>query len=570
MRETLEAIRSLGLSVGQPEMAPQSEPKSDSHHAQDPASLPRGETVLGSEVPGSEEGTPSEQAGAPCKDDQVHLPQKTEPADSCPGEEWMIRKVKVEEEDPQAEEDMEWPQHLPALPSGPFPAPDLGSPAATYKLEPGSPGPLDEWGPPLPSPPEKPFGCGDCERRFRDQLTLRLHQRLHRGEGPGACPDCGRSFAQRAHLLLHLRAHTAERPFPCAECGRRFRKKAHLTRHLRTHTGERPFPCAHCGKRFSQKIHLGAHLNTHTGERPFPCAECGRRFRKKTHLVRHQRIHTGERPFQCVLCARSFTHKQHLLRHQRVHEAGLRAPATPGSPAASAPQPFTCAHCGSCFGWKVSPDSALGECGLDPALGCGECALGAALEPTEAPPDSGCGPGSAPTASQGAPATGRASTCCPRCGRSSALGQQVTRPRRVPPDERPFPCAQCGHRLLLLGPRPGLGAHPGGPGGARPFVCAQCGRRFSRKSHLGRHQAVHTGSRPHTCAVCARSFSSKTNLARHQATHTGSRPFACAHCTKSFSRKTHLLRHQRVHGPDLLGPSWAATTEVTTTTSLFF
>ncbi|KAF0874671.1 ZN467 protein, partial [Crocuta crocuta] len=303
-----------GFSVGQPEMAPQSEPGEGSHDTQEQMSPPREDSVLGTcsghEAPRPEEDVHGEEAEAPCGGDQ-----KAEPPSSCPGDEWMIRKVKVEEEDQEAEEEVEWPQHLSLLP-GPFPASDLGPLAAAYKLEPGAPGTLGglalvAWAPTS----EKPYGCEECERRFRDQLTLRLHQRLHRGEGPCACPDCGRSFAQRAHMLLHQRSHRGERPFPCSECDKRFSKKAHLTRHLRTHTGERPYPCAECGKRFSQKIHLGSHQKTHTGERPYPCTECEKRFRKKTHLIRHQRIHTGERPYQCAQCSRSFTHKQHLVRH---------------------------------------------------------------------------------------------------------------------------------------------------------------------------------------------------------------------------------------------------------------
>ena len=109
----------------------------------------------------------------------------------------MIRKVKVEEEeeDREAHKEAEWPQHLALRPS-PFPPPDLGSLAAAYKLESGAPGTLGGlalagW---VPTASEKPYGCGECERRFRDQLTLRLHQRLHRGEGPCACPDCGRQI----------------------------------------------------------------------------------------------------------------------------------------------------------------------------------------------------------------------------------------------------------------------------------------------------------------------------------------------------------------------------------------
>ncbi|XP_036184245.1 zinc finger protein 467 isoform X1 [Myotis myotis] len=578
MRETLEALSSLGFSVGQPEMAPQSEPGEGSHNAQEQMCPPREERALGSsscsghKAPRLEEDAHPEQAEAPCRGSQAHTPRKAEPVGSCPGEEWMIRKVKVEEEDQEAEDRVEWPQHLSLLP-GPFPTPDLGPLAAAYKLEPGIPGALGGlslagWTPAS----EKPYGCAECERRFRDQLTLRLHQRLHRGEGPSACPDCGRSFTQRAHMLLHQRSHRGERPFPCSECDKRFSKKAHLTRHLRTHTGERPYPCTECGKCFSQKIHLGSHQKTHTGERPFPCTECEKRFRKKTHLIRHQRIHTGERPYQCAQCSRSFTHKQHLARHQRVHEAACRAPlssdvpAPPGSPAQTLtpsppePKPFVCSDCGLSFGWKKNLATHQRLHGSEGRpFGCDECALGGATEPLA------CG-GRCTQAPQGAPASER-SFSCPDCGRGFAHGQHLARHRRVHTGERPFACAQCGRRF---GSRPNLVAHSRAHSGARPFACAQCGRRFSRKSHLGRHQAVHTGSRPHACTVCARSFSSKTNLVRHQAIHTGSRPFSCPQCGKSFSRKTHLVRHQRIHGEaahlasdaDLPAPAWPTPTEV--------
>ncbi|XP_046526523.1 zinc finger protein 467 isoform X1 [Equus quagga] len=578
MRETLEALSSLGFSVGQPEMAPQSEPGERSHHAQGQMSSPQEDRALGMgaghEAPRLEEGAHTEQAEAPCRGGQVCTARKAEPTGSCPGDEWMTRKVKVEKEDQEAEEEVEWPQHLSLLP-GPFPAPDLGPLAAAYKLEPGAPGALGGlalagWAPAS----EKPYGCGECERRFRDQLTLRLHQRLHRGEGPCACPDCGRSFTQRAHMLMHQRSHRGERPFPCSECDKRFSKKAHLTRHLRTHTGERPYPCAECGKRFSQKIHLGSHQKTHTGERPFPCTECEKRFRKKTHLIRHQRIHTGERPYQCAQCARSFTHKQHLVRHQRVHEAAGRTPPSPDVPSSPAPsptpsppgpKPFACSDCGLSFGWKknLATHQRLHRSEGRP-FGCEECALGATVDPAAAEPLAGVPRSTA--APQGAPASER-SLFCPDCGRGFAHGQHLARHRRVHTGERPFACAQCGRRF---GSRPNLVAHSRAHSGARPFACTQCGRRFSRKSHLGRHQAVHTGSRPHACAVCARSFSSKTNLVRHQAIHTGSRPFSCPQCGKSFSRKTHLVRHQRIHGDvahpasdaDLSAPAWPTAAEV--------
>ncbi|XP_006861358.1 PREDICTED: zinc finger protein 467 [Chrysochloris asiatica] len=514
MRESLEALSPLGFCVGQSATASQSESGPQSCDVQKQMASDRKERGLGAcsghEAPRPEQSAHTEQGEPLCGGMWVSMPSKIESEGTCPGDEWMVRKVKVEDEDPEAEAQVEWPQHLPFLPSS-LPAPDLGPLAATYKPEPRVPGgfELPGWAPAL----EKPFGCGECERRFRDRLTLRLHQRLHRGEGPRACSDCGRSFAQRAHLLLHQRSHRGERPFPCSECDKRFSKKAHLTRHLRTHTGERPYPCSECGKCFSQKIHLGSHQKTHTGERPFPCAECDKRFRKKTHLIRHQRIHTGERPYPCARCSRTFTHRQHLARHQRVHEAQPPAPASPS------------------------------------LLNDSDCALNLGSESR----DMYQGLHRAEPHTEPAPLAREWPFACPDCGRGFAHGQHLARHRRVHTGERPFACSQCGRRF---GSRPNLAAHARAHSGARPFPCSQCGRRFSRKSHLSRHQAVHTGSRPHSCAVCARSFTSKTNLVRHQAIHTGVRPFSCAQCGKSFSRKTHLERHQRVHSVEASHAAW--------------
>ncbi|XP_031237636.1 zinc finger protein 467 isoform X4 [Mastomys coucha] len=88
MRETLEALNSLGFSVGQPEMAPQSEPRDGFNNAQEKMSSSREESTLhscpGHETRAQKEGIHTEQAEAPCLGSQACTPQKAEPAGSVP------------------------------------------------------------------------------------------------------------------------------------------------------------------------------------------------------------------------------------------------------------------------------------------------------------------------------------------------------------------------------------------------------------------------------------------------------------------------------------------------------
>ncbi|OWK06544.1 hypothetical protein Celaphus_00012427 [Cervus elaphus hippelaphus] len=219
-------LPSSGLSVGQPEMTPQSEPGEGSHDAQERMSPPREERVPGHEAPRPEKGAHREQAEAPCRGGQVCAPRKPEPMGSCP----------EKEEDREAHEEAEWPQHLALRPS-PFPPPDLGSLAAAYKLEPGAPGTLGGlalagW---VPTASEKPYGCGECERRRKSHLGR--HQAVHTGSRPHACAVCARSFSSKTNLVRHQAVHTGSRPFPCPQCGKSFSRKTHLVRHQRVHGG---------------------------------------------------------------------------------------------------------------------------------------------------------------------------------------------------------------------------------------------------------------------------------------------------------------------------------------------
>ncbi|KAM6472106.1 zinc finger protein 18-like isoform 2-T3 [Liasis olivaceus] len=164
---------------------------------------------------------------------------------------------------------------------------------------------------------EKPFGCPECGKCFRQKENLMHHQQLHAGEIPHEYPDLGKIFHQREHLLRGLRA--GKRLYECPECGKNFPTRETLIRHVRIHTGERPFECSQCGQFFRQRAHLIRHQRIHTGERPYACPECGRSFSRRDSLIDHQRKHIHEKPYQCLECGKSFCHKGALLKHQRVH-----------------------------------------------------------------------------------------------------------------------------------------------------------------------------------------------------------------------------------------------------------
>ncbi|NWZ28472.1 ZN33B protein, partial [Asarcornis scutulata] len=55
---------------------------------------------------------------------------------------------------------------------------------------------------------------------------------------PPMCPECDKSFKSNTALTIHERSHTGERPFKCPRCGKGFPSKGDLKRHQKTHEGQ--------------------------------------------------------------------------------------------------------------------------------------------------------------------------------------------------------------------------------------------------------------------------------------------------------------------------------------------
>ena len=54
------------------------------------------------------------------------------------------------------------------------------------------------------------------------------------------------------------------RPFGCTQCQKRFRMKHHLKEHMLIHSGEMPFSCHLCPKRFNRSYTLKNHMKLHS------------------------------------------------------------------------------------------------------------------------------------------------------------------------------------------------------------------------------------------------------------------------------------------------------------------
>ncbi|XP_033842005.1 myoneurin [Periophthalmus magnuspinnatus] len=167
---------------------------------------------------------------------------------------------------------------------------------------------------------EQSLSCTECNKVFKDQSSLRRHEKIHKGLKPFACIFCSKTFRQATQLKTHLRIHTGEKPFACSSCDKCFAQKCQLVAHRRMHHGEeKPYTCERCGFKFATSSNYKIHIRLHTGEKPYVCDICGQAFAQSSTLTYHKRRHTGEKPYQCDLCGMSFSVSSSLIAHARKH-----------------------------------------------------------------------------------------------------------------------------------------------------------------------------------------------------------------------------------------------------------
>ena len=87
---------------------------------------------------------------------------------------------------------------------------------------------------------KKQFSCSKCDKKFRQAMYLKIHERIHTDEKPFTCSKFDKKFAYANVLKNHERIHNGEKPFSCSKCYKSFSRAASLKTHERIHTVEKP------------------------------------------------------------------------------------------------------------------------------------------------------------------------------------------------------------------------------------------------------------------------------------------------------------------------------------------
>ncbi|XP_055298480.1 zinc finger protein 62-like isoform X2 [Sitodiplosis mosellana] len=160
----------------------------------------------------------------------------------------------------------------------------------------------------------KIFECFVCHKILKNKCSVINHLKtIHHEKGKQfKCETCGLSYFFRCHLQFHINVvHLKIRQYVCGMCEKSFKTNGELRIHEYVHTGQKPFKCKYgCEKYFEDYKTRREHYSKHTGIEPYRCSidGCDRRFDCITNLRQHKAV-------QHVV----YTSKRKSKRQSKIH-----------------------------------------------------------------------------------------------------------------------------------------------------------------------------------------------------------------------------------------------------------
>ena len=113
----------------------------------------------------------------------------------------------------------------------------------------------------MKKPQNKTFSCTQCDKCFKSEKSLRIHEQNFHGDKNFKCDLCDKTFYTEKQTLAHIATHN--KTFKCELCGKEFDKNVLLMQHNRYEHQNVPKPkCTECSQTFSSNLSSG-----HTGSR---------------------------------------------------------------------------------------------------------------------------------------------------------------------------------------------------------------------------------------------------------------------------------------------------------------